>query len=129
MTDPAQRAESVKSTECENNSEGKYKNNCQKRHPKACKRKGSGLCRFEGDCAYSHKTSSSPDQTKSNGRIELLEKVVIELSAKVLSLELEVREMKINKNYVEQVIDISDKNENKEDLEIKEKVKMMEAVV
>ena len=65
------------SEECENNSECQDKNNCHKRHPKACKRKGSGLYRFEGECAYSHKTSSSPDQTKSNGRIELLEKVVI----------------------------------------------------
>ena len=37
--------------------------------------------------------------------------------------------MKINKNYVEQVHDISDKNENKEDIEMKEKLKMLEAVV
>ena len=56
-------------------------------------------------------------------------KIIIELSSKVISLELEVREMKINKNYVEQVHDISDKNENKEDIEMKEKLKMLEAVV
>ena len=35
--------------------------------------------------------------------------------AKVLSVELEVREMKINKNNVKQVNDIRDKNENKEE--------------
>ena len=43
------------SEECENNSKCKDKNKCQNRHPKACKRKGSGFCRLEGDCAYSHK--------------------------------------------------------------------------
>ena len=110
------------SEECENNLECKDKINCHKRHPKACKRNGSGVCRFEGDCAYSHKTSSSPDQTRSNGRIELLEKVVIELSAKVLSQEIELKEIKANKDNI-------DANKNKEDTEMKEKVKLLEAVV
>ena len=50
------------------------------------------------------------------------------MSAKVLSLEFEVREMKIKKAYVEQVNDISDKNENRGDTEINEKVKWLEDV-
>ena len=37
--------------------------------------------------------------------------------------------MKANKDYVEQVKENTDTNENKEDTELKEKVKLLEAVV
>ena len=52
----------------------------------------------------------------------MLEKVVIELSAKVLSQEIELKEIKAKKDNI-------DANKNKEDTEMKEKVKLLEAVV
>ena len=48
----------------------------------------------------------------------MLEKVVIELSAKVLSQEIELKEIKANKDNI-------DANKNKEDTEMKEKVKLL----
>ena len=89
------------SEECEQNSECNDKNNCQKRHSKACKRKGSGY-RFEGDCAFSQK------KVKSNVWVDLLEKVVLELSAKVLSQEIKIRKIKAQICFVEQAKDITD---------------------
>ena len=59
----------------------------------------------------------------------MVERVVIELAAKVLSLKKELREIKSIKNHVEQVKDTSDANENKVHTEMKEKVKLLETVV
>ena len=69
--------------ECEDLADCKQIKTCNKRHPKRCKNYVSrNTCRFESDCAYSHKKST-----------ESIEKDM--LKEKVNTLENTVSEMKI----------------------------------
>jgi hypothetical protein len=62
---------------------------CNKRHPKNCKRFASeNGCRFQEKCAYMHQVNR---QTKEHNELKeklvILEKVVLELTNKVVNME------------------------------------------
>ena len=87
---------------------------CEKRHPKTCKRYASGkICRFQEDCAYFHQVENQEGQNELQLKVDMLEKMVVQLNKKeeskkvekleevvkalcrkVLSLEGEITEMK-----------------------------------
>ena len=84
---------------------------CPKRHPKRCRKNIlENVCNFGSDCAYRHEISNDTIKYNETGaKIDRLEKIVIEMASK---LE--------NKENV---------TVNTEDTDMKDKVKMLEAVV
>ena len=105
--------------ECKDLSGCKSVQSCKKRHPKRCKKFSSGNCSFGIDCAYNHKITEKEEEANAlKKKVEVLEKLVIDLtnkvetmeqdtveklqvvvramSRKVLSLESEIKNIKIN---------------------------------
>ena len=72
---------------------------CHKRHPKECKQYEKGFCRFGPCCAYSHQEKSilmvRSNNTKINVKVEMLEKMVLEMAEKIMKLETKVKENKL----------------------------------
>ena len=82
-------------SECEDLDTCKNIKSCQKRHPKRCKKYASKNCRFNKSCAYNHqKPTPDKDHELLNEKVSVLEKVVHELKQKVLSMELEIEQLK-----------------------------------
>ena len=90
-----------------------------KRHPRRCKKNSSETgCNFGNDCAYHHGTDQATNQaTETNAKIDRLEKIVIEMTSKMLTN----KDITSNKEETENYITT--------DNELNEKVKMLEAVV
>ena len=83
------------SVECEDLDNCKNIKSCNKRHPKNCKRYVLEGCNFKTDCAYKHQNQSkNHEHEQVNEKVKLLEKIVQELSVKLLCLETELIEVK-----------------------------------
>ena len=84
---------------------------CPKRHPKRCKKNISESgCHFGSDCAYRHEINNDTIKAgETDAKIDRLEKIVIEMASKL--------------------VDKENVTVNKEDTDMKDKVKMLEAVV
>ena len=72
---------------------------CHKRHPNECKQYEKGFCRFGICCAYIHQEKSilmvGSKNTEINVKVEMLEKMVLEMAEKILKLESKVKENKL----------------------------------
>ena len=84
-------------TECKDLGDCKSTKTCHKRHPKKCKRYDIGNCRFEDGCAYKHHMpTQNTDHAQFKEKLEQMEKVLHAMTRKVLSLETDMKDMKIN---------------------------------
>ena len=83
------------SSEFEDLDDGKNIKSYQNRHPKKCKNYASTSCRFEKSCAYKHK-NPTPNiyHELLNEKVAMLEKVIDAMTQKVLSLEIEIEQLK-----------------------------------
>ena len=108
--------------ECNDLSKCKVIKSCLKRHPKACKKFVTGHCRFENDCAYKHeKLIPNKEQVEMTEKLKQLEVVLHAMTRKVLSMEKEIKELRINNEKNQDVkgledqeigIDVKDVSEN-----------------
>ena len=91
--------------ECEDLADCKHIKTCNKRHPKRCKNYVSkNACRFESDCAYSHKKSKeSIEKDMLKEKVDTLEKTVSEMEIKLKNFEEELNEIKRDKFRKEQI--------------------------
>ena len=72
--------------------------NCPKRHPKLCRRFAIGeACTFNAECAYYHQNSLTADNEKMNKKLKHLERVVEEMAIKIVQLDMELDEVRKNK--------------------------------
>ena len=68
---------------------------CPSRHPKTCKRYASGSCRFQSECAYSHHNDHKlKDKCEHTDKIDILEKIVREITFKFMKVDQELKVMK-----------------------------------
>ena len=87
-----------------------------KRHPKKCNKYNTEKgCRYASDCSYHHNTQQEESKPcECNAKIDIFEKIVTELTKKIIDHENKLLDMKTL---------------FKEDNEVKEKVNLCEAVV
>ena len=63
--------------------------------PKPCKRYASGSCRYQNDCAYSHRDSHKiKNKCEHTDTINILEKIVREITLKFMKVDQELKDMK-----------------------------------
>ena len=135
------------SEECKDLSNCRQIKTCNKRHPKPCQRYTSGRCKFQSDCAYNHQNvAKTKEKCELTERVELLEKIVVEITLKFIKVDQELKNvkeetkvqnfagnsepdnMRENEPLVEKELSKSDTNDTSSALggELTEKLKTME---
>ena len=94
---------------------------CRKRHPKECHRFSLGNCKFKSDCEYSHQhLIKSKVKCKLTEKVDLLEKIVHELTVKQNIVETELQDKK-EENKPEEKTKTDKVDDSKEQKSISEK--------
>ena len=101
---------------CQNPEACKSTKTCKKRHPKSCKKYNSEKgCRFGSEYAYYHKANKDVNQPcECQSKLNILENIVTEMTNMIVNQEKKIDDMKAVLT---------------EERELKEKVKLLEAVV